>query len=155
MFHTSPGKRKDTLPPYSLVSDSQASTTATSQRYPASPNQASGAHNPRSPRAGIGTQRRRSIFTVVAVDYVYDPVRGFSDDMRTRSIDMMRNATAKAKEYLFGSGGSILGGEIHSAPETIRVAAPPSYSASVKPMLLWLGMIVFSNNINVALFTLF
>lgn len=143
MLYSPQGKRKDTLPPYSPASDSQASKMGTAHYSPASPRPASGARTPHSPRVGIGTQRRRSIFTVVAVDYVYDPVRGFSGDMRTLSIDMMREASAKAKGFLFG-GSSILGGDIHSAPEPMGVTqSPPSYSASVKPMLLWLGRPIY------------
>jgi hypothetical protein len=143
ILYSPQGQRKDTLPPYSPVSDAQASKMGTSRQSPASPRLASAARTPHSPRVGIGTQRRRSIFTVVAVDYVYDPVRGFSGDMRTLSIDMMREATAKAKGVLFG-GGSILGGDIHSAPEPMRATQPPpSYSASVKPMLLWLGRPIY------------
>jgi hypothetical protein len=143
ILYSPQGKRKETLPPYSPVYDTQASKMGMAHQSPASPRPASGARTPQSPRVGIGTQRRRSIFTVVAMDYVYDPVRGFSGDMRTLSIDMMREATSKAKGFLFG-GGSILGGEIHSAPEPMRgPQPPPSYSASVKPMLLWLGRPIY------------
>ena len=82
-------------------------------------------NSPRAPRP------RRSYFE----DYVTSPLRTFSGDS-------MRRIAGIIEPYSPFPITSFLGEQIHDAPEQLlspAIPPPPSYSASVKPMLLWLG----------------
>jgi hypothetical protein len=136
-----PQRKETTLPPYE-----PPSPTNPMSFYTPVPTSSAIAHvEPRrfnSPRVGVGTPERRR---TILMDYVFAPVRNLSGDLATLSGDSMRRVVSTIMEGYSNAGISMLGGPMHAPPETIAspvspsAPAPPSYSASVKPMLLWLG----------------
>ena len=140
-YRGKPQRKETTLPPYE-----PPSPTNPMSFYSPVPTPSAIEHvEPRrfnSPREGIGTpQRGRSIL----MDYLYGPMRTLSGDLATFSGDSMRRVVTTIMDGYSNTGNSMLGGPMHAPPETIASPVsptgplPPSYSASVKPMLLWLG----------------
>ncbi|KIM30852.1 hypothetical protein M408DRAFT_327803 [Serendipita vermifera MAFF 305830] len=122
------GKRKDTLPPYEASTNGPLDL----QRIEIPASGGMDWNHGRNPNSPQPARHRRGYFE----EYITGPIRTFSGDSMRRLAGMLEPYSPSPF-----SGGSILGEPIHDAPESILSPAappPPSYFASVKPMLLWL-----------------
>ena len=143
-----PQRKTTTLPPYEPPSPTNPISISTSASPMPAATMSSEARGPILPRSDAGRpSRRRSRLSTFAMDYLYSPVVAFSGDPMRR---LMMMTISEGDDNM---GNSFFGGEMHAPPEPIAQPMspavtqppPPSYAASVKPMLLWLGTWCFWN----------